>query len=63
VLVRRVYVNAVASLMPRARDHPVASRAPDYRFGLDRTNFPKKILLGEGIAEDQNVAGMWLKYG
>jgi len=32
-------------------------------FELGRANFSRKILLGEGIAGEQNVAGMWLKYG
>jgi hypothetical protein len=51
-----------ASLIPVPGDDTVASQATEDLFGFDRTNFFKK-LFGEGIAGDQNVAGMWLKYG
>ncbi len=64
VLVRRVYVNAVclvdASRPGPSRCFPCTRRS---FFELGRTSFSRKDLLGEGITGEQNVAGMWLKYG
>jgi hypothetical protein len=64
VLVRWVYVNAVRLVNAPRPGSSRVSHAPDDLFiELGRTDFFSKKMLGEGIAGEQNVAGMWLKYG
>ena len=62
VLVRPVYVNAVCLVDARTQGPMRWLPKRPAIFGGGRTNFFQKMF-GEGVAGDQNVAGMWLKYG
>ncbi len=65
VLVRPVYVNAVCLVDARTQGPMRSLPKRPTIFSGRRPNIdlsPKK-LFGEGVAGDQNVAGMWLKYG